>query len=101
MLLAVQDSAFPIKMPLHYAMMTGKEYDHRGEGCTVTLATREIVFESDERLPVGRVVELLIDWPAKQDGNSLTLDVQGRTVEAHGQQTTVEVLRHLLRHATA
>ena len=88
--------SFPIKLHLHYEMTAGKENLHRGEGWTVSLASREIVFEADETLPVGSLVRLSIDWPARQ----LTLDVRGKTVEAHGQHTTVEVSRHTLGPST-
>ena len=74
-------------------MFADKANAIRGEGWTVSLNSREIVFEAAESLPIGSLVRLSIDWPARE----LRLDVRGRAVAAQGQLTTVEVSRHALR----
>ena len=84
-------------MPLHYEIVGGQANPILGEGWTISLNSRQIVFEAAESLPVGTLVQLRIDWPTRE----LTLDVRGTAVEAQGQQTTVEVSRHALRSVAA
>ena len=84
---------FPIKLHLRYEMTAGKECLCSGEGTTVSISSRAVVFESLAILPTQRSVRLSIDWPV----SGMTLDVQGRT-EQLGQHTAVQIMRHGFRH---
>ncbi len=95
---AAYEATYPLKLHLRYEMAADREY--RGEGCTLSLSRAEIIFEARDRLPVGKLVKLRIDWPVKlQNEVSLSLTVYGKTIA--GQHTTVQILRHEFRTAAA
>jgi hypothetical protein len=49
-------------------------------------------------LPIGRRLELLIDWPAKLDGNlRLQLSVKGKVLRSTAEGTAVEILGYECR----
>jgi hypothetical protein len=97
-------TSYPVQLPLHYEILhyemgSSRERLQSGEGCTVSMSRTEIVFEAPERVPLGRLVKLRIDWPAKIHNRiNLTLEVRGKTVQTKGQRTTVEILRHEFRY---
>jgi len=89
---------FPIKVPVSYELMSGGQELFKGTGHTISLSSTGVVFDAGETLPIGRTVQLRIDWPVQlQNKADLTLAVTGKTVETQGTLARIEMIRHEFR----
>lgn len=92
----LQATSYPIKLHLRYEVMAEQEVLYRGEGRTIAMSRTGVVFEASDRLPIGTMVQLYIEWPVKLENRiHLTLALTGKTIQ--GQHITVEILRHEFR----
>ena len=85
---------YPVKIEVHYRFWGGSRLWKTGMGRTVDISNSVILFESEDALPLGKLINLTIPWPAR--GNPevrLALHVVGRTVGGLGNRTTVEILQ--------
>jgi hypothetical protein len=54
-----------------------------------------ILFTTEEKLPLGRAVELSVDWPARLDGTCpLQFVATGRVVRSEERQAAVRIDRY-------
>jgi hypothetical protein len=64
-----------------------------GKGVIRNISGRGVFMQIGRTLPVGRPLELLIDWPTKLDGNlRLQLSVKGKVLRSTADGTAVGVL---------
>jgi hypothetical protein len=69
-----------------------------GSGSTLNIGSGGILFTTEERLPVGRMVELSVNWPAKLDGVCpLQFVATGRVVRSEPQRAAVRIERYEFR----
>src|ERR1039458_7916193 len=61
-------SRFPLRGAIKYTVLHSKTQKTSGTGKTLNFGGRGILFTTDERLPLGRVVELSVNWPARLGG---------------------------------
>jgi hypothetical protein len=86
---------------LRFRISTSAEYTIgrlHGKGVIRNISGGGIFIQVGRTLPVGRLLELLIDWPAKLDGKlRLQLSVKGKVLRSTADGTAVEVLGYECR----
>jgi hypothetical protein len=66
-----------------------------GLGTTVNIGSGGILFTTEERLPLGRMVELSVNWPARLDGTCpLQFVATGRVVRSEPTRAAVRIERY-------
>ena len=87
---------FAIELPICYEGAKGSLL--QGNGRTLEMSSGAIRFACDRNLPVGHVVRLWIQWPAKLfDGTSLSLWATGTIQRSAGSEAEVAIGRHQFR----
>jgi hypothetical protein len=66
-----------------------------GSGRTLDIGSRGILFTTEEKLPLGRMVELSVNWPARLGGTCpLKFVAVGRVVRAEPTRAAVRIERY-------
>lgn len=89
-------SRFPVQEDLRYRVVhkTGTT----GTGRTLNIGSGGILFTTEEKLPVGRQVELSVNWPARLDGVCpLKFVAMGRVVRAEARTAAIRIERYEFR----
>ena len=69
-----------------------------GSGTTLNIGSGGILFTTEEKLPLGRMVELSVNWPARLDGTCpLQFVATGRVVRAEMTRAAVRIERYEFR----
>jgi hypothetical protein len=90
-------SRFPMREEVRYKMLHGKVVT-TGAGQTLNIGSGGVLFTTQERLPVGRTVELSVNWPARLDGTCpLKFVATGRVVRAEEDRAAVRIERYEFR----
>jgi hypothetical protein len=90
-----QTNRFPLRETLRYRLLYPKGDAVSGTGQTLNMGSGGILFTTDELLPVGRSVELSVDWPAQLNGNCpLKFVAVGRVVRSDRSQAAVRIERY-------
>jgi hypothetical protein len=93
---------FPIQCTLLFKTWNGRSPIFTGNGETLNVSSSGVLFKSHCDLPVGRIVELVIDWPVRLNDNCfLKLVARGRVVRHQNGQFAVKVERYNFRKETA
>jgi len=69
----------------------------RGTGVVSNVSTGGLFFKTDRMLPVGKRIQLVIDWPAKLETGDLRLEVSGKVLRSTAAGTALKVLRYEFR----
>src|ERR1019366_6144424 len=86
---------FPLREGVRYRMLHSKSNPVSGSGRTLNIGSGGILFTTEDLLPVGRSVELSVDWPAQLDGNCpLKFVAIGRVIRSEPQQAAVRIERY-------
>jgi hypothetical protein len=73
-----------------------------GTGTTLNMGSGGILFTTEERLPVGRTVELSVNWPARLDGTCpLQFVATGRVIRSEEKQAAVRIDRYEFKTRSA
>src|SRR3954469_13857337 len=91
---------FPIECNVHYRVCSSgrKVSSHSGHGKTLEMSNRALLFTADTPLPLGKQIEVSVDWPVKLDGKCrLKLVISGRIVNADGTKAVVALKTHEFR----
>ena len=89
---------YPIRAAVEYRLTGHDWYLKNGAGWTISLSSRSVLIESETGLPLNRRVDLWIEWPVSLDNKAgLRLHIDGRTVNAAGTATEVEILAYEFR----
>jgi hypothetical protein len=84
---------FPIAVAAEY-----RTQDQQGHVRTRNISSRSILVESDNCLPIGKRIELRIDWPARLDGRCpLRLLIEGKILSRTTRGTVISIIRHEYR----
>lgn len=90
-------SRFPVCEELKYRVMH-KSSQVSGTGRTLNIGSGGVLFTTEERLPLGRSVELSVNWPARLDGICpLKFVAVGRVVRAEAGMAAVRIERYEFR----
>jgi hypothetical protein len=94
---------FPIESELRYKLVEAKQVTEAGTGRTLNMSSKGILFTTAERLPVGRRVELSVEWPAQlSETCGLKLVAQGRVVRSSAEESAINIDKYDFRtRATA
>jgi hypothetical protein len=69
-----------------------------GSGVTLNFGSGGILFTTNEKLPLGRMVELSVNWPARLGGTCLLQVVaMGRVVRSEENKAAIRIERYEFR----
>ena len=86
---------FPVREELKYRVLQSKSPVSAGVGQTLNIGSGGILFTTQERLPLGRQVEISVNWPARLDGTcALKFVATGRVVRSEAGQAAVRIERY-------
>jgi len=90
-----ENSRFPLREGLRYRLLNLRGDRVSGSGSTLNMGSGGILFTTEELLPVGRSVELSVDWPAQLNGNCpLKFVAVGRVIRSEAGQAAVRIERY-------
>src|SRR5579864_7561900 len=76
-------SRFPLREEVTYKVLNTRAVKVTGTGKTLNIGSGGILFSTEERLPMGRTVELTVSWPARLGGTCpLKFVAVGRVVRS-------------------
>ncbi|MFN7993591.1 MAG: PilZ domain-containing protein [Bryobacteraceae bacterium] len=88
---------FPVKLPVRYRV--GQEV---GWGEIVNISSNGALFTTERPLPVGKRVELFIDWPVLlSDSVRLNLVASGSIVRVESDKAAVRIRKHEFRTSSS
>jgi hypothetical protein len=88
-------SRFPVREDVRYRVTQSRTAKIIGVGTTLNIGSGGILFTTEEKLPVGRSVELSVNWPARLDGVCpLQFVATGRVIRSDVQRAAVRIERY-------
>jgi PilZ domain len=89
------NSRFPVQEELTYRVIHSRTAPVNGNGETLNIGSGGVLFTTREKLPVGRTVELAVNWPAKLGGTCpLKFVAVGRVVRSDDNCAAVRIQRY-------
>lgn len=86
---------FPVREDVRYRLVQARAAKVGGCGTTLDIGSGGILFTTEDKLPMGRMVELSVNWPARLDGVCpLQFVATGRVVRSDAQQAAVRIERY-------
>src|SRR5215471_19004957 len=86
---------FPVREDVRYRVVHSKSNNITGSGTTLNIGSGGILFTTEESLPLGRTVELSVNWPARLDGTCpLQFVATGRVVRSEIDKAAVRIERY-------
>jgi len=86
---------FPLQEEVSYKLLDSKAARLTGSGKTLNIGSRGILFTTEEKLPMGRTVELSINWPARLGGTcALKFVARGRVIRSENNKAAVRIERY-------
>ena len=91
-------SRFPVKEDVRYRVVQSKSSKVSGTGVTLNMGSGGILFTTQEKLPVGKMVEVSVNWPARLGGTCpLQFVATGRVTRAEEDRAAVKIERYEFR----
>ncbi len=91
-------SRFPLREEVSYRLLASKGAPLCGTGKTLNIGSGGILFTTEERLPMGHMVELSVAWPARLGGTCpLKMVARGRIVRSEATKAAVRIERYEFR----
>jgi hypothetical protein len=89
---------FPVREEVRYRLLHTKAASAGGVGETLNISSRGILFTTEGKLPIGRTVEISVNWPARLDGVCpLKFVASGRVVRSEADRAAVRIERYEFR----
>jgi c-di-GMP-binding flagellar brake protein YcgR len=89
------NSRFPVREEVRYRVLNAKSLNSTGVGKTLNISSGGILFTTEGRLPMGKLVEVAVNWPARLGGAcALKFVVVGRVVRAENDKAAVRIERY-------
>jgi hypothetical protein len=86
---------FPVREAVRYRLLHSKSERVTGAGVTVNFGSGGILFTTQEKLPMGRIMELSVSWPARLGGICpLQFVATGRVVRSADDSAAVRIERY-------
>ena len=93
---------FPLQQELRYRLIQSKAMVAKGVGQSVDISSGGVRFTTTERLPVGRMVEIAMDWPARLNGTcAMQFVARGRIMRSDGKTAVIRIQRYEFRTRAA
>jgi hypothetical protein len=84
-----------MQQDVRYRVIQARNAKIMGSGTTLNMGSRGILFTTEERLALGRMVELSVNWPARLDGVCpLQFVATGRVVRSESDKAAVRIERY-------
>jgi hypothetical protein len=94
----LEDRRYPLHLPLRFRAYRGPTLVKSGEGETLSIGVRDVLFSTPEAPQGGLVAQLSIDWPVLLDGRTpLQLCIFGEIVSCRGEQVLIRIIDHELK----
>ena len=91
------NARFPMCEEIKYKLVHGKVITS-GVGKTLNVGSGGILFTTEQRLPIGRMIELSMNWPARLDGTCpLKFVASGRVIRSEADKAAVRIERYEFR----
>src|SRR5215831_20689236 len=88
-------SRFPLREDVRYRVVQSKSQKIFGLGTTLNIGSGGVLFTTEDPLPLGRLVELSVNWPARLDGICpLQFVATGRVVRSEPTCAAVRIERY-------
>jgi hypothetical protein len=89
-------SRFPVREEVKYKVLQPpKAPPLTGSGHTLNIGSGGLLFTTEERLPIGRTVEISVNWPARLDGTCpLKFVALGKVVRADAGKAAVRIEKY-------
>lgn len=92
------NTRFPLREEVRYKLLHSKAVNVSGAGETLNIGSGGILFTTEDRLPVGRTVELSVNWPARLGGTCpLKFVAVGRIIRSEAGRAAVRIERYEFR----
>ena len=86
---------FPVREDVRYRLVQSRTAKVSGCGTTLNIGSGGILFTTEDKLPIGRMVELSVNWPARLDGICpLQFVATGRVVRSDALIAAVRIERY-------
>ena len=90
-----ETSRFPVREEVRYRVLHAKGLPASGVGKTLDIGSGGILFTTEERLPMGRLVEVAVNWPVRLGGDCpLQFVVVGKVVRSEATKAAVQITRY-------
>ena len=88
-------SRYPVREEVKYRVIQARDSKTVGTGTTLNIGSGGILFTTEEKLPMGRMVELAVNWPARLGGTCpLKFVATGRVVRSEENRAAVRIERY-------
>src|SRR4051794_3748725 len=86
---------FPVVQEVRYRLLQARSDKLSGSGITLNMGSGGILFTTEEKLGLGRTIELSVSWPARLDGTCpLQFVATGRVVRSESNQAAVRIEKY-------
>jgi hypothetical protein len=93
-----ETNRFPVREEVRYRVLHAKGSPASGVGKTLDIGSGGILFTTEERLPMGRLVEVAVNWPVRLDGACpLRFVAVGKVVRSEATKAVVQIDRYEFR----
>ena len=87
-----ETSRFPVREEVRYRVLHARGLSASGVGKTLDIGSGGILFTTEERLPMGRLVEVAVNWPVRLDGACpLRFVAVGKVVRSEATKAAVQI----------
>src|ERR1019366_4145242 len=93
-----ETSRFPVREEVRYRVLHAKGSPASGVGKTLDIGSGGILFTTEDRLPMGRLVEVAVNWPVRLgDACRLQFVAVGKVVRSDATNAVVQIDRYEFR----
>jgi hypothetical protein len=93
-----ETSRFPVREDVKYTVVHSRSHKTSGSGKTLNFGSGGLLFTTEDRLPLGRTVELSVTWPALLGGKCpLQFVATGKVVRSESNCAAVKIERYEFR----
>jgi hypothetical protein len=96
------DHHYPIVLPVRYQARRSTTLYAFGQGQTVSIGSKSIIFIAEQPLVAGLTADLTVDWPALLDDSvRLQVHIRGKIDQADEHRTFLQIMGHEFRTRAA
>ncbi len=89
------NNRFPVQERIRYRTLHSKTQEHSGSGTTLNISSGGILFTTEKPLPMGRLIEISVAWPARLGGYCpLNFVAVGRVVRSDEARAAVRIQKY-------
>src|SRR5580693_4416272 len=93
-----ETNRFPVRENVKYTVIHSRAIKTTGSGQTLNFGSGGLLFTTEDRLPLGRTVELSVSWPALLGGKCpLQFVATGRVVRSENHRAAGKIERYEFR----